>query len=64
MNDEGDEPVEEIPEDISLDEEVIDPLRILEEKIVELEKMNKLRLNFCLKIYIKNMLNVKKIYYI
>ena len=38
MNDEGEEPVEEIPEDISPEEEVIDPLRILEEKIVELEK--------------------------
>jgi molecular chaperone GrpE len=38
MNDEGDEQVEEIPEDLSVDEEVIDPLKILEEKILELEK--------------------------
>lgn len=38
MNDEDDEQVEEIPEDLSVDEEVIDPLKILEEKILELEK--------------------------
>ena len=38
MNDEDDEQVEEIPEDLSVDEEVIDPLKILEEKVLELEK--------------------------
>lgn len=38
MNDEDDEQVEEIPEDLSVDEEVIDPIKILEEKVLELEK--------------------------
>ena len=38
MNDEDDEQVEEIPEDLSVDEEVIDSLKILEEKVLELEK--------------------------
>ena len=38
MNDEDDEQVEEIPEDLYVDEEVIDPLKILEEKVLELEK--------------------------
>jgi molecular chaperone GrpE len=38
MTDEGDEQVKELPDEITLEEEEDDPLKILEEKIEELEK--------------------------
>ena len=38
MTDEGEEQVDEKPEEVTLDEEKINPLKILEEKVLDLEK--------------------------
>ena len=38
MTDEGEEQVDEKPEEVALDEEKINPLKILEEKVLDLEK--------------------------